>query len=292
MIGKILNMLYKNKFKILSFIFIIFFYFVFNTIQIKKIYQKHYQFNTEKDSIKHKNDNNYKFNIEFIKKIKKVIYSVIIGDYDNISNFTKQEGYNYFLFSDIIYNNTNWTIIPISKLIEKTNISYIKMTRYFKLFPHLFFKEYELSIYLDASYIINGDLNELLLRALNPSFDLYFIQHPIRNNISQELSAVIEYKKDSKESVNIVRKRYNEENFPDNLILTQNSIIIRRHNNKNIIKLMEIWWNEIKKYSYRDQLSLNYALWKLNLNIKIYYLSLRFILDYFYFQSHSKSVEY
>ena len=158
----------------------------------------------------------YKFNIEVIKNIKKVVYSVNIGGYDNISNFTKQEGYNYFLFSDIIYNNTNWTVIPISKLIEKTNISYIKMTRYFKLFPHLFFKDYELSIYFDASYIINGDLNELLLRTLNPSYDLYFIQHPKRNNISQELSAVIEYKKDSNESVHTIRKKYIEENFPDN----------------------------------------------------------------------------
>jgi lipopolysaccharide biosynthesis glycosyltransferase len=104
------------------------------------------------------------------------------------------------------------------------------MTRYFKLFPHLFFKDYELSIYFDASYIINGDLNELLLRTLNPFYDLYFIQHPKRNNISQELSAVIEYKKDSNESVNTIRKKYIEENFPDNKGLTQNSIII--YNNK------------------------------------------------------------
>ena len=45
------------------------------------------------------------------------------------------------------------------------------MTRYVKLFPHLFFKDYELSKYIDASYIINGNLNELLLKILNPSFD-------------------------------------------------------------------------------------------------------------------------
>ena len=216
MIDKILNLLCKNKFKILSFIFIGFFCFVFNTIKIKKIYKKNYQFNAKKDLMNQRTDIYYKFNIEVIKNIKKVVYSVNIGGYDNISNFTKQEGYNYFLFSDIIYNNTNWTVIPISKLIEKTNISYIKMTRYFKLFPHLFFKDYELSIYFDASYIINGDLNELLLRTLNPSYDLYFIQHPKRNNISQELSAVIEYKKDSNESVHTIRKKYIEENFPDN----------------------------------------------------------------------------
>ena len=55
---------------------------------------------------------------------------------------------------------------------------------------------------------------------------------------------------------------------------------------------MKIWWNEIKNYSYRDQLSLNYAIWKLNLNIKIYYLSERFMLNYFTYKNHSKIIKY
>jgi hypothetical protein len=166
------------------------------------------------------------------------------------------------------------------------------MTRYIKILPHLFFKNYELSIYFDATYIINGDLNELLLRTLNPSFDLYFLQHPERNSIFEELSAVINLKKETEESVNKVKTRYIKENFPDNLGLTENCIIIRNHNKKNIIKLMEVWWNEIKNYSHRDQLSLVYAIWKLNLKIEIYYLSKSFVIDYFSYRRHSKKIEY
>ena len=161
------------------------------------------------------------------------------------------------------------------------------MTRYIKLFPHLYFKEYELSLYIDASYIIKGDLNELLLRTLNPSYDLYLLQHPERNKIFQEFSAVILYRKERKKIVKKVKKRYTEKKFPDNLGLTENCIIIRRHKNKKLIKLMEAWWNEIRHYSYRDQLSLNYAIWKLNLNIKIYYLPKRFMLNYFSQKNHS-----
>ena len=97
-------------------------------------------------------------------------------------------------------------------------------------------------------------------------------------------------RKEKKEIVEIVKERYIKEKFPDNLGLTENCIIIRRHKNKNIIKLMKVWWNEIKHNSYRDQLSLNYAIWKLNLNIKIYYLSKRFILNYFSFRNHLKKV--
>jgi hypothetical protein len=242
--------------------------------------------------MKQNEENFYKYNINYIKKIKKVVYSIIVGDYDQISTFPKQEGFDYFLFSDMNYNNTNWTIILIANLIEKKNISSLKMTRYIKILPHLFFENYELSIYFDATYIINGDLNELLLRTLNPSFDLYFLQHPERNSLLEEFSAVINLKKETEESVNIVKSRYIKENFPDNLGLTENCIIIRNHNKKNIIKLMEVWWNEIKNYSHRDQLSLIYAIWKLNEKIEIYYLSKSFVIDYFSYRRHSKKIEY
>ena len=286
------NMLYKKIYKLLLIIFIQLIYLKLNEIKKEKIYKKYNQLNKIKNIVRQKGENIYKYNIKSIKMIKKVVYSVIIGDYDNISPFPIQEGFDYFLFSDVIYNNTNWTIIPISKLIKKENISSLKITRFVKLFPHLFFKEYELSIYLDASYIISGDLNELLLKILNPSYDLYFLQHPVRNTIFEEFLEVINSKKETNESVIRVKNRYIKENFPDNLGLTENCIIIRRNNRKNIIKLMEFWWKEIKNYSYRDQLSLSYAIWKLNITFKIYYLPKRFMVDYLFYREHSKIVEY
>ena len=285
-------MLNKNIYKIISILVIQLSYDIIDIIKNEMIYRKYCQLNIKKDTLKKNGKNIYKYNIEYIKKIKKVIYSVTINKYDKISNFSKQKGYNYYLFSDTYYKNTNWTIIIISNLIKKKNISKIKMTRYFKLFPHLFFKNYELSLYLDASYIIKGDLNELLLKTLNPSFDLYFLQHNGGYKVFKEFSAVLYHKKDTKEIVNKVRKRYINEKFPDNLGLTENCIIIRNHNNKKIIKLMKFWWNEIKNYSYRDQLSLNYAIWKSKIDLKIYYLSKRFMMNYFSYRSHSKKIKF
>jgi len=55
---------------------------------------------------------------------------------------------------------------------------------------------------------------------------------------------------------------------------------------------MEFWWREIKYYSYRDQLSLSYAIWKLNLTFKIYYLPKRFMTDYLSYREHSIIVKY
>ena len=47
--------------------------------------------------------------------MKKVVYSVVIGDYDKISNFTKLKGYKYFLFSDIYYNTASKSTITNCK---------------------------------------------------------------------------------------------------------------------------------------------------------------------------------
>ena len=42
--------------------------------------------------------------------------------------------------------------------------------------------------------------------------------------------------------------------------------MLRRHNEKDVIDTMEMWWEEIKYGSRRDQLSFNYCAWKSNLN--------------------------
>jgi hypothetical protein len=57
-------------------------------------------------------------------------------------------------------------------------------------------------------------------------------------------------------------KRYRDDKFPENCGLVQTNIVIRRHNDAYSKELMEKWWDELSKYSHRDQLSFNYALWK------------------------------
>ena len=65
----------------------------------------------------------------------------------------------------------------------------------------------------------------------------------------------------------------------DNTIITESGIIAAahlagpgnvkkylrsggKHNQKDVIKAMEMWWDEIENGSRRDQLSFNYAAWK------------------------------
>jgi len=57
-------------------------------------------------------------------------------------------------------------------------------------------------------------------------------------------------------------EKYKREGFPAHFGLSENNIILRRHNGERVIKLMEDWWKELNLYTHRDQLSLAYVLWK------------------------------
>ena len=95
-----------------------------------------------------------------------------------IHPFNLQKGFDFILFTDfpnINYNETNWTIFPLPKELKNLNISRVKKQRFIKLHPHLFFKNYNLSIYIDASFQIKEDLNEFLLRILSEKFKINYL---------------------------------------------------------------------------------------------------------------------
>ena len=232
-------------------------------------------------------ENNFNISLNTIIKLKKVVYSALLGKYDKIRPFNLQKGFDYFLFTDnlnINYNKTNWTILPLPIELNYLNISKIKKQRFIKLHPHLYFKNYNLSIYIDASFQIKGDLNEFLFRILSPKYNIYNFEHPERNTVYQETFAVVRFRKEKELMAKLVRERYIKENFPDNNGLIEGCLIVRKHNEKDCIYMMNKWFEEISKYSHRDQLSFNYIIWKTGIKVK--YISKNFALNYFSQNSH------
>jgi hypothetical protein len=237
-----------------------------------------------------KNINNYIYNdlnsnkrLNNIINLKKLVYTIILGNYDKPKPFNKQKGYDYYLITDDTsfekYKNTNWTILEIPEIVKCLNISIVKKQRFLKLHPHLFFKKYDLSIYIDGTFIIKGDLNEFLLRIITPKFFFYTFEHPRRRKIFLEIKSVIKAKKEKKSLGNVIKEKYEKEKFPDNNGLIESCLLIRKHNDKQCIDIMTKWYNEIKNYSHRDQLSFNYIIWKNHIKIK--YIPKRYAYQYF-----------
>ena len=219
-----------------------------------------------------------------------VVYSCLIGNYDNVSTFKRQRGYDYILFTDQKIVNTNWTVRPIPEEVLKLNVSDVKKQRYVKIHPHKFFRNYDLSLYIDANYIIKGDLDDFIINTMNSIDNIYITHLQFGIDLSHAIHTAKKNKLDNSTLLDIIRKRYNELNIILKKGIVNAGLILRKHHNPECIKLMEKWWEEVEKYSHVDNLGFNYASYMLG--VKFLYISYQFTLDYFDHSNHLKKIDY
>ena len=156
----------------------------------------------------------------------------------------------------------DWIIIDITQIKNILNFNNnIKLARFFKTHPHLFFKNYQKSVWIDGNIDIINNLNNCIDLLINDNYILCY-DHPCRSCIYLEIDACKQLKKDIIKNLNNIQKYLIDENYPKNNGLIQSNILVRNHNNTDCIFLMEKWWEMINNYSIRDQLSFNYIFWK------------------------------
>ena len=206
-----------------------------------------------------------------MEKNKKVVYTCITGGYDTlIDPKCISDGFDYICFTDNADLKSDiWQIRPLPN--ETEGLSTVKKQRYVKINPHKHLKEYDFSIWVDGNVEINGSLNEFVKEYMTDDCSVYVPKHPSRNCIYAEARVVLRMRKDKFENIDPQIKRYEKDGFPKNNGLLQSNILLRKHNKKDCIKLMEAWFNELKDGSHRDQLSFNYASWKNN-DVKVIYM--------------------
>lgn len=216
------------------------------------------------------------------KNEKGVIYTAIFGDYEPLLDpKIVNEHLDYICFTD----NPNlksdiWTIKLIPDFIENfyfsdklnnkisfMNLDYTRQARAIKILAHQFLKEYDFSIWVDAGFLIIGDVIEFVNKYSKKDF--LGIKHSVRHCIYDEADEVLRLEIDDNNIIQEQINHYKNENYPQNNGLIESGILFRRHNNQKIIKVMEDWYNEIINFSKRDQISFNYVAWKNNLDFDL-----------------------
>lgn len=104
---------------------------------------------------------------------------------------------------------------------------------------------------------INTDLNDYDLK----DDDMLLMEHPTRNCVYEEAMACILIGKDIPQRIALQVTKYLGDGLPVNAGMVQTGVVFR-NNNKRVKEFSEMWHNEIKKHSKRDQLSFNYVNWK------------------------------
>jgi len=198
-----------------------------------------------------------------------LLYTANVGNYDQVQ-VTGQPGFDFLVFSS-----------PIKGLTD------VKSARKRKITYNCF----DSTIWLDANIKINCDLKGFVDKWLKPDVDMVLMQHG-RDCIYDEMMACLDRKKDNKLNMQSLTDFYHRERYPKHAGLAGTGIIIRRHNN-NVTLVMHEWWKMVEKYSHRDQLSFNYALWKLrkdpNFKIKLAHIPYSVFKNEFELIPHEKN---
>ncbi len=200
-------------------------------------------------------------------KRKIVVYTAIIGDYDELTTpRVVDDGVEYVCFTD--QKNVKSDIWNIEYLKADSICDSREEVRKIKALPHLFFDDFDSSIWIDANFKIKDSLVEMIHK-YQKTADILLMPHNERICIYDEASVCIA--KHISEKENLIKQivHYYNDGYPYNNGLYCGGLIARNHNVPQVKKTMNDWFSDIKKYSKRDQVSLPYVIEKNDLQIDL-----------------------
>lgn len=181
----------------------------------------------------------------------KTIYTAFSNDYDSLKEpLTKTDGWNY-----ICYTNNPKVKSRTWNIIVDPEVNNVRKVREKKLLPPF---DSDISIWIDASFQINCDLNDFIENNMKEDFCL--MTHPHRRCVYEEAMACIKYKKDDTKTITDQVLFYNKMGYPKDIGMIATGVIIRKHTD-NIFDFCHMWNKDVQSMSYRDQLSFNYNQW-------------------------------
>jgi len=196
-----------------------------------------------------------------------VIYTAIFNNYDTLKEpLYITERCDYICFTDD--NNLkseNWKLI----VVDTNGISASLTNRRIKILgPYRELKDYKYSLYIDGTVLIKSDLTQFL--AGYSDLNLVNFRHPRRQCIYSEFASCIAEKKGDPKKIIQQCHDYAREDMPFDFGLSDNKIILRNNDDETVKSIMYGWWDDVIKYSGRDQTCLPYILFKNGLHYSFF----------------------
>ena len=114
----------------------------------------------------------------------------------------------------------------------------------YKILPHLFFPEKEVTIWVDANVWLKVSNNEAINKFLGDA-DIAVFKHPFRKNAYEEFNTLRTQERFKGEwlqsQLGLQQKSYEDVGFPLKSQLCECNFLIRR-NNEAVNNLMDKWW--------------------------------------------------
>jgi hypothetical protein len=226
------------------------------------------------------------------KNLKKwAVYTVVFDDYDIVLPpcFALKKHADFYLFTD----NPNKKVFDWETIVVKKDpkINYSLNNRKLKIVPPDLICQYAYSMYVDGNIFLKGNLSEIFEKFENVFADIGTFVHPERGTVSEELHACVERGKSTQEKICAEKTFLETEGFDlANSSLTANWIILRRNTSTALKQAMIDWWNVVKEYSGRDQVSLPFIKEKHDLSAFVFQINILQKNKYFARLPHAKHV--
>lgn len=214
-----------------------------------------------------------------VSQCELVISTVFFKGYDDFMPLT--DGYDdlpdncFFVFTDSMsrYNvSRGYTHIYVN--ISSYDIPYddgARLSKIFKIIPQRVFKNLRWHVHLAGKCTLRRNYVWLLdeLRRSNHS-GIIAERHVKRIDVYEEGEEVIKLKRANPKIVKKQLQDYHSQGYPKDNGLLDSEFLFRDFASTNIQVFSCVWFDEINRGSRRDQLSFNYVIWKLKLEVKYY----------------------
>ncbi len=193
------------------------------------------------------------------------VYTVLLGSRDRLMEPVVIDGNcDYFVITDQdIDSESVWKKIDVYFPDECYDA--VLKSRYYKILYYLFLGEYRYSLYLDANVVLYGKPTELV-SSINPASGIAFHNHPYRNSVYEEILARKIIEPSDAMILNLQKRMYKSQRYRSGEGMFECNVILRE-NTESCREIMDLWWEEFRKYPKRDQISLPYVLWKNKISI-------------------------
>lgn len=173
---------------------------------------------------------------------------------------------DYVAYVDKKYDVKIWEQKNIYNFSGIDKYNHRRNAKPYKILSTLMFPEYEYIIWEDGNHQLKKN-PQLMIDEYGDN-EFYLFKHPDRECAYDEIKACINWKLDDTYNLHGQYNLYRYNGFPSNYGLFELSTFMVK-NTFNVKELQLMWYEQINRFSSRDQISFPYCIWKKDIRDKI-----------------------
>lgn len=197
------------------------------------------------------------------------VYTVLLGGYDVLLEqpVAVDSGADFVCFSDDRdVRSDTWRIEHVEPVLPQ---DLHRSSRVYKILGHPLLDDYDVTICVDASVLLRARPEQIVEEFLTDDADMALAAHSFRDTVLDEFDEVVRLNYDDRSRVYEQLTDY-AIHHPDALTAKTlwGGLLVRRRSTE-VAAAMRTWFDQVLRYSRRDQLSLPYALHRSGIRYRV-----------------------